>query len=298
MKARRGIRLSIGGSGIAGVTGPGSGVSRIMGFGKVRIGSGRATFRISRKGGQYQIISSTRGSAGWAEERSTPGVTVITCTNRPDSLENILGNYLRQNHSPRELIIVVNNDGINIEDWSRRTEGHSDIKILQLGSNHTLGECLNYAVDHSGYDYVAKCDDDDYYAPKYLSDLMPLFATTGAQIVGKCSMFVYFEGSQTLAIALPGNENIPVSGVAGATMIISKQVFKQVKFTVTNFGEDSMFLQECVERGIPIFAGDRYNFVCIRGNPDQHTWQVDEAEYLRYCQIVAYTPDYISMITQ
>ncbi|NLW90458.1 MAG: glycosyltransferase family 2 protein [Syntrophomonadaceae bacterium] len=298
MKARRGIRLSVGGPVIVGGLRPGMGSPRITGLGGVRIGSGRPTFRISRKGGQYQIMASSRGSAAWGQEKAGPGVTVITCTNRPDSLENILANYLRQIYSPRELVIVVNNDGIDVNEWRRRTEDHSDISILQLGSNHTLGECLNYGVDHARYDYVAKCDDDDYYAPKYLAELMPLFSSTGARIVGKCSMFVYFEGSQTLAIALPGNENIPVSGVAGATMIISKEVFTQVRFNVTNFGEDSLFLQECVAKGIAIFSGDRFNFVCIRGNPDQHTWQVDEAEYLKYCEIVAYTPDYISMITQ
>lgn len=299
MKARRGIRLTVGGPVTVGGLGPGIGSSRIIGLGGVRIGSGRPTFRISKMGGKYQMGVSYRGASAWGQEKTNPGVTVITSTNRLDRLENILANYLRQNYSaPRELIVVVNNDGIDVNEWRRRTEDHSDISILQLGSNHTLGECLNYGVDHARYNYVAKCDDDDYYAPKYLSDLMPLFSSTGARIVGKCSMFVYFEGSHTLAIALPGNENIPVSGVAGATMIISKEVFNQVRFNVTNFGEDSLFLQECVAKGIPIFAGDRFNFVCIRGNPDQHTWQVDEAEYLRYCQIVAYTPDYISMITQ
>jgi len=298
MKARKGIRLSVGGPGVAGGPGPGGGSARIIGIGGVKIGSGRPAFRISRSGGQFQVISPIREPSPRVEDKGSPGVSVITCTNRPDRLENILDNYLRQIYSPRELIIVVNSESINIDEWRRRTEGHYDISILQLGSNQTLGECLNYGIDHSRYDYVAKCDDDDYYAPKYLSDLMPLFASTGAQIVGKCSMFVYFAGSQTLAIALPGNENMPVAGVAGATMIISKQVFSQVRFTVTSFGEDSLFLQECVTRGIPIFSGDRFNFVCIRSNPDQHTWQVDETEYLKYCQIVAQTSDYISMITQ
>ncbi|MGE5391706.1 MAG: glycosyltransferase [Deltaproteobacteria bacterium] len=298
MKARKGIRLSVGSSDMARASGPGGRQTSKIVLGGVRIGSGRPTFRISRSGGQFQVILPTMEPSPPAQENNHLGVSVITCTNRPDRLENIMANYLRQNYSPRELIIVVNSENINIEDWRRRTAGHSDITILQLGSNQTLGECLNYGVDHARYDYVAKCDDDDYYAPKYLSDLMPLFASSGAQIIGKCSMFVYFEGSQTLAIALPGNENMPVSGVAGATMIINKQVFSQVRFTGTSFGEDSMFLQECVARGIPIFSGNRFNFVCIRSNPDQHTWQVDEAEYLKYCEIVAQTPDYINLITQ
>ena len=298
MKARKGIRLSVGGPGSGGGNMVGGSSTRVLGTGGVRIGTGRVTFRITRSGGQFLTAGVKEEPAKQETDAGNPGVSVITCTNRPENLEKVLANYLRQNYSPRELIIVVNSEGIDMEAWRRRTAAHSDIKILQLSSGQTLGECLNYGVENANYGYVAKCDDDDYYAPKYLSDLMPLFASTGAQIVGKCSMFVYFEGSQTLAIALPGNENMPVGGVAGATMIISKEVFKQVKFTGTNFGEDSRFLEECVTRGIPIFSGDRFNFVCIRSNPDQHTWQVDETEYLKYCQIVAYTPDYISMITQ
>lgn len=297
MKARKGIRLSVAGPNVLSGTGLRTGAPRTFGPNGIKIGSGRPTFRISRSGGQFQVIVS--GQASPPEQNSgQPGVSVITCTNRPDSLENVLANYLRQTYEPRELIIVVNSEETNIDYWRSRTAAHADIKILQLSSQQTLGECLNFGIEHAGYNYVAKCDDDDYYAPGYLSGLMPLFDATGAKIVGKCSMFVYFEGSQTLAIALPGNENMPVSGVAGATMIISREVFSQIKFTGTSFGEDSVFLQECVAKGIPIFSGDRFNFACIRSNPDRHTWQVDEEEYLKYCEIVAHTADYVSLITQ
>lgn len=299
MKARKGIRFSLTESGLIGGAGPRTGPGKFIGPNGIKIGSGRPVLRLMRSGGQFQAWGQNPKPGFRVGKLANPGVSVITCTNRPDSLENVLANYLRQNYPQKELIIVVNSEGINISEWHQKTAEHSDIKILQVDSNKTLGECLNHGVDHASYNYVAKCDDDDYYAPNYLSDSMPLFAATGAQIVGKLSMYVYFEGSQTLAIALPGNENIPVAGVAGATMIINKQVFTQVRFGVTSSGEDSAFLQECVQKGIPIFSGDRFNFVCIRhADPDRHTWQVDETEYLKYCQVVAYTTDYLSIITQ
>ncbi len=56
----------------------------------------------------------------------------------------------------------------------------------------SLGKCLNFAVDKSKYDIIAKFDDDDYYGPKYISDTIKAFESTDAKVVGKTTNFIYF----------------------------------------------------------------------------------------------------------
>jgi glycosyltransferase involved in cell wall biosynthesis len=244
----------------------------------------RVTFRVNRHG---------------VPELQLPGVSVITCTNRTDSLDRIMANYLRQVYPRKELVIIVNSNHVNISEWQNRVADHPDIRIFHVDAEKRLGFCLNYAVDQSAYEYIAKFDDDDYYAPNYLKSALDIFPSIHAGIVGKCAMFVYFEASGTLAISLPNHENVYEDGVAGATMIIRREVFNQVRFPDLTEGEDSMFLGKCREAGIAIYATDRFNFVAIRrSDVESHTWKVDETEYLKYCELVTKTNDYVPYITR
>ena len=114
-----------------------------------------------------------------------PGVSIMTCTNRPSRMENVIRSYLRQRYQPKELIIILNNNSMSRKEWQWRVKGYSGIKVFQLDEKVSLGECYNSAVEHASFDYVAKFDDDDYYAPNFLGGEMAAFDYTYADIVGK-----------------------------------------------------------------------------------------------------------------
>lgn len=40
-----------------------------------------------------------------------------------------------------------------------------NIHVYRAPQHHSLGACLNHAVKKAKYSYIAKFDDDDYYAP-------------------------------------------------------------------------------------------------------------------------------------
>ncbi|HZK02100.1 MAG TPA: glycosyltransferase family A protein [Anaerovoracaceae bacterium] len=209
-----------------------------------------------------------------------PGVSVITCTNRPYQIEALLANYRRQIYPYKELLIVLNSDSFDLDDLKLRTRENPDIKFLQLGDQMSLGECLNYSISQSGYDYIAKFDDDDYYAPKYLqsSILQSLHAKAG--VIGKCSIYVYFKPSKTLYLLSPGNENTYTNSVRGATLIIKKDILGKVSFPPVNLGEDTGFIQKCSRAGVLIYSTSRLEYVSIRSDAKDHTWQLGEADFL------------------
>lgn len=83
---------------------------------------------------------------GFKTEREQEGVSVIVCTQRPFFVENILENYAKQEWGTKELIVILNNDEIDINEWQEKIEQYPNLQVYQLSEQTSLGECLNYAV--------------------------------------------------------------------------------------------------------------------------------------------------------
>ncbi|MTI71474.1 MAG: glycosyltransferase [Firmicutes bacterium] len=232
------------------------------------------------------------------EKEDKPKVSIITSTNRPNNIDNILKNYERQNYDMKELIIIINNNEINMLNWKERAKEYENVKIFKLDETKTLGECLNFAVEQSNFQIISKFDDDDYYAPNYLTDLVNAFNYTVAKVVGKYSSFVYFKDRNILAIRYPEKENRYLPFVTGPTLTFKREVFKNIKFSNVNKGEDTQFLKDCNLNGFKVYATDRFNHVLLRKSSiDEHTWKISDDELLKKCEIIAYTDDYKSIIT-
>ena len=230
---------------------------------------------------------------------SPSGVSVVTCTNRSSRMENVIRNYLRQRYQPKELIIILNNNSMNRKEWQLRVGKYSGIKVFQLDERVSLGECYNFAVEHTVFDYVAKFDDDDYYAPNFLTGEMAAFDYTYADIVGKSSRFIYFQDLSILAYHEAYPQFSYVSYVIGATMIVRKEVFRHLRFRDITVGEDTEFQKDCLAAGRKIFSVDKYNYVTIRHHSsDPHTYPLEDCEYLSYCIRCWKTRDFITPITR
>lgn len=214
-------------------------------------------------------------------------------------MENVFLSYLRQDYSPKELIIVLNNNDMSRREWQVRAQDYPGVTVLRLDEMISLGECYNFAVQHTHFDYIAKFDDDDYYAPRFLAGEMAAFNYTYADIVGKSCRFVYFQDISLLGLHEASPQFAYVPYVVGATMIVRKEVFNHIRFRDITIGEDSEFQKDCLQQGRKIFSVDKYNYVTIRHHsPEPHTNPLDDYEYIRYCQTTWKTRDYITPITR
>ncbi|NLW90454.1 MAG: glycosyltransferase family 2 protein [Syntrophomonadaceae bacterium] len=224
-----------------------------------------------------------------------PGISILVCTNRPEYIDRVLGNYSRQNYQEKELIVILNNNLMGIEEWRSRSSGYSNVQIFQLDESLSLGECLNAGIPYCRYNFVAKFDDDDYYGPNYLRRQMQAMLSADADIVGKSTWYLYFEGSHTLAVFSRHPENDFVNYVTGATLLVKKHIFNSIRFSAMNVGEDVDFVAVCKEHGFRIYSTDRADFVGIRrALTSSHTWQESDEHILNQCQVIAHTQNYIS----
>jgi len=217
---------------------------------------------------------------GQEQERKQRSVTVITCTIRDETLSQVFDNYDRQTWDNKELIIILNNDSIALEKWEAKAKLYPNVSVYRIPEKQNLGACLNYGISVARHDYIAKMDDDDYYGPNYLSDLLFALRTSKADIVGKKAFFVYFEANMKLMLAFKGIENSFQTHLVGATLLFKKKIFENVQFqTKMVSGTDANFLANCVSKGYKLYASDRFNYVCYRKeDKGRHTWKISDRD--------------------
>ncbi|XQY93100.1 glycosyltransferase [Metabacillus sp. HB246100] len=222
-------------------------------------------------------------------------VSIITGTIRETFLENVFNNYDQQLWNEKELILILNKDKLNLRSWQEKAEKYPNVRVFQLHEGATLGECLNYGILKAQYDYIAKFDDDDYYGPNYLSNSMKVFKNKEISILGKSSYYVYFLNQKAL-MRIQNKENTFDDSVSGATFIFRKEVFNNVQFQKRTRAEDYYFIEDCKKNGYKIFTTSKDDFVAIRYDIENHTWQITDEDFLTWGEVVTYTDDFKSIL--
>jgi len=221
------------------------------------------------------------------------GITVITSTIRPEFMENVFENYNRQTYQKKEFIIVLNKNSMNIKAWKKKAREYKNIRVFQLDQSVPFGQCYNFCVGKAKYDYIAPFDDDDYYAPNYLNDIVEAFQTSNADVVGKRTRYIYFERSGILALSNPGKENCYVDHIDGPTLSFNKKIFGRVQFTDQPIGIDGKFCKDCIAKDIKIYSTNRFNHVYIRHESSHHhTWVISDDKILSWCQLIGKIENY------
>lgn len=221
------------------------------------------------------------------------GVSIITCTNRAEFFRNILDNYSRQRYHPKELIIILNNDRIDLKACRRIAAGYPDVSVYQVAERVSLGQCLNCGITRAKHPLIAKFDNDDYYSPYYLREQVKQLVRHRSPIVGKHACLVYLEASKRLVIRSPFERDKFLSFVQGGTILFHRKVLKDVRFPDVSLGEDVRFLRRCGAKGHAIYATSPYNYVYIRRKDKRtHTWKARDRYYLRGSLPVAVTSRY------
>ncbi|MEK4512672.1 glycosyltransferase [Paenibacillus sp. FSL K6-2524] len=227
-------------------------------------------------------------------------VSIICCTMRNSFMKNIFQNYERQNIKKKEMIIVLNRDHMDIEKWKKKAAEYKNVSVYQLSEINTLGKCMNYGITKAKYNIIAKFDDDDYYAPKYLKESLNALNDTKASVVGKDTSFLYFEGEEALMLYREGSENNYCRKVKGGTLVFLKSVWDRVKFDERRInGSDYHFLRKCSRKGYEIYSVSRHNYVCVRRiDVSSHTQKTSTQKFMDRCKLICYTNDYTPLITK
>jgi glycosyltransferase involved in cell wall biosynthesis len=231
-----------------------------------------------------------------------PRVSVVLATHRVDKIEECRRNVVTQDYPNLELIIVLNNDAY---DEASVRETFADVRLLQvvrLAASCNLGSCINLGASFATGSYIAKMDDDDFYGPSYISDLVLSALETGADVLGKKATFFYFEDGQDYCLRHPELFHRwlwPFTDVAarstfspklhGATLFIKRDVIRDFPFDETApHGTDAIFQRACRRAGLTIYASDEFNFCHLRrAGAEGHLWQITKEGVLEDAVLLA-----------
>lgn len=248
-----------------------------------------------------QRVDTVLGSVGLPVAPREDSISVIVPTMRPDQLENVWRFVAAQVHPEVELVLVPHGFVPDDEMLARLKGEHGldRVTVVPGQKDQTLGALMNMGVEAASGHYIAKLDDDNYYAPHFLSDLVRAFDYTDAQVVGKWAHYVHIgdESGPTL-LRFEDSEHRYVRLVQGGTILTPREVALATRFEDLPRRVDTTFLEKIHAAGGRVYSTDRWNFVSVRGaDPGAHTWKVSHEDLLARSSRLVFNGDAVAHVT-
>lgn len=190
-----------------------------------------------------------------------PLVTVITPTaNRPEMLKRCIEQFMAQGYQNKEMYIGCNSEyevSYMQAYFSDKAEGYMPVYMKSWDIEKTTGDKRNELIHLSDGEIILHMDDDDYYAPDWISKSVQFLLDNDADLVGLNKGYFWQPNHALRWYERKANQQ---PFVLGATMCYKKSMWERNKFQPIRIGEDKKF---CVGAG-KVMAHDYVNgFMCI-----------------------------------
>ena len=216
-----------------------------------------------------------------------PKISVIVPTrNRASFLPQLLELYRNQTWKNKELLVLDDSEQEN-ETFKDLAKSHSDIKYWHRSQKLSIGGKRNALVSESTGEIIAHFDDDDYYAPNYLSWMHGEMKTNHADLVKLAGWFALHQESNTLGFwdttdfksahhIFCGTDNISCHKGAfsandlrsfmtgyGFSYFYKKECWSKSRFPDRDHGEDSIFVEQLITANKRVQLSQDGSGVCL-----------------------------------
>lgn len=218
-----------------------------------------------------------------AARRSPPSVSVVMSSMRPHLLGAALRQIARQRHVHVEVLVGLHGVTADHEAVRRAiAECPLPVQVIEADRVVPFGEVLNRVAAMAAGDYLAKWDDDDWYGPEHLSDLLMAKEYSGADVVGTAAEFFYLEPLRVTIRRTDYRSEVWSDHVAGGTILLDRVEFRRIGgFGALARGVDANLLKRIHADGGGIYRTHGLGYVLRRGRGGEHTWQLPLAHFLR-----------------
>lgn len=221
-----------------------------------------------------------------AHARATPEVSMVLVTRRPMLLPVILDQLERQTYRSLETVIAIHGDqDLPIASKKALERYSGQVKLRSFASTMSFGTVLNHACAMAEGELVTKVDDDDWYAPHHVEDLVLARDYSGAQLVGTPVEFTYLGGLDITTRRNHRGETY-TDHIAGGTMLLSKTDLESVGgWRSVESAVDRGLIDAVRAAGGIVYRTHGQNYVMHRRMSDNdsmdHTWDADYSVFLR-----------------
>jgi hypothetical protein len=208
-----------------------------------------------------------------------PSVSVLLATRRPEQLAFALDQVARQ-RGVDELELVLATHGFDADPGLVRERlGDRPVTLLPLPAETVFGDVLRAATDAAAGDVVVKMDDDDWYGPDVVADLLLAKHYSGADLVGMPAELVYLEPIRTTVRRRGPSESFGAV-VAGGTMTLDRALLRAVGgFRSVPRHVDARLLDDVRAAGGSVYRTQGLGYV-LRRTTHGHTWDTGLGYFL------------------
>jgi hypothetical protein len=229
---------------------------------------------------QRRAALSTHGTRAWrrglaarhgAQQTAGPTVSVLLTTRRPEMLGFALRQVSRQREVEVELVLTTHGFEPAAEDLAAFRARGVSVTHVPVDATVSFGQVLNRTVEAASNDVLVKMDDDDWYGPDFLLDLLLALDYSGADVVGCPAEFTYLAPlGITTRSAAP--TEVFRAYVAGGTIMTTRGVLREVGgFRDTVRHVDANLLAAVTAAGGAVYRTHGLGYVLRRGESG-HTW--------------------------
>lgn len=227
---------------------------------------------------QHQVRTVMQAHTRAFTSHPLPSVSVILSTVRPDLLGRILEQMAAQDYPNLEVVVGCHGFPAPArESFPQRVQELLG-PILEFDRSVVFGEVLaNLSAAASG-DFVSKIDDDDWYGPSHIWDLVVAWTYSEAQLVGKKLALIHFEETDTLVVRRFFLEGYRWQ-VAGGAAIISRHDLASVGgWRAQIRAVDRGLWTRLEDAGGLLYSCSGPGYVHVR-HAEPHTWTVNDDHF-------------------
>lgn len=153
-----------------------------------------------------------------------PTVSVQLATRRPEFLDHAIGGVAAQQHVDAEVVLVTHGFELPRARVDELTESTPfPLTVLSAPADLVFGEVLNRALYATSGDFLTKMDDDDFYGPHHLEDLVQTLTWSDATVAGAMHQYTYLAALDLTARRRTRSEReVSTRHVPGGTMMIRR----------------------------------------------------------------------------
>ncbi|MGW4640094.1 glycosyltransferase family 2 protein [Sphaerisporangium sp. NPDC004334] len=212
-----------------------------------------------------------------------PTVSVVMSSKRPALLTSALAQIARQRHVQVEVLLGLHGVPASHQDVRRAVAGFPlPLTLVEADEATPFGQVLHEVAAKAGGDDIAKWDDDDWYSPEHLADLLMARAYSGADIVGTAAEFFYLEPLKVTVRRTDYTSEVWSDHVAGGTIFLAREKYHEIGgFEGVSRGVDAQLLKTAHAAGARIYRTQGLGYVLRRALAAGHTWQLPLAHFLR-----------------
>ncbi|WP_159940171.1 MULTISPECIES: glycosyltransferase [unclassified Nocardiopsis] len=222
------------------------------------------------------------GGLGGVPLPPEPRVSVLLCTRRPEMVGFALAQIARQRHVRMEVVLTLHGFPADLPEVRSAVAAFTaaPVTVHEAPADQVFGSVLNDAVDRASGQTVAKWDDDDWYGPEHLADLVLARTYSGADLTGCSPDYVYL-GELDATVWRDYRSEIPWPHVAGGTMLTDRSVLEETGgFRPLPRAVDSQLLLAVRRGGGRVYRTHGLGYVLRRAG-EGHTWAEETDYFLR-----------------